>query len=71
MNHQIATAVGQQSMVAEDINRSFSTIRDAAQHNLGVLEQTAENGREIHALAQSFKALSAQFWEKYQASVSG
>lgn len=71
MNHQIATAVSQQSVVAEDINRSISTIRDAAQHNLGVLEQTAENGREIHALAQSFKALSAQFWEKYQASVSG
>lgn len=71
MNHQIATAVGQQSVVAEDINRSISTIRDTAQHNVGVLEQTAKSGREIHALAQSFKALSAQFWEKHQASVSG
>lgn len=73
MNHQIAAAVSQQGIVSEDINCSISTIRDAAQHNLEVLAQTAESGCEIHALAQSFKALSAQFWEKrnHQASVTG
>lgn len=71
MNHQIATAVSQQGSVAEDINRSISNIRDTSRNNLDVLEQTAETGREIHTLAQGFKELSAQFWEKQNPGASG
>lgn len=64
MNHQIAAAVSQQGSVAEAINRSVSNICATTRNNLDVLEQTAETGRDIHALAQGFKELSAQFWEK-------
>jgi aerotaxis receptor len=70
MSLQIATAVGQQSNVAEEINGSITRIRDASENNLIVQEQTAETGRDIHALAQGFKELSSQFWEKQQTAGS-
>jgi aerotaxis receptor len=71
MSHQIAIAVAQQGSVAEDINRSISSIRDTSANNLEVLEQTAETGRDIHTLAQGFKELSTQFWEKQNPTVAG
>jgi aerotaxis receptor len=71
MSDQIATAVAQQGSVAEDINRTISSIRDTSGNNLEVLEQTAETGRDIHELAQGFKELSSQFWEKQSPAASG
>jgi aerotaxis receptor len=70
MSLQIATAVSEQSNVAEEINNSITSIRDTSENNLIVLEQTAETGREIHALAQGFKELSSQFWDKQQTAES-
>lgn len=64
MSAQIATAVEQQSAVADEINRSITTIRDIA-------EQTMEGSRHSEAAAttmsemsHSLEQLASQFWDK-------
>ncbi|MBK1674162.1 chemotaxis protein [Ectothiorhodospira shaposhnikovii] len=64
MSTQIATAVNQQSMVSEEINRSITRIRESADSN-------ARDSRSIEALAVGVAGLSGelrlladQFWIK-------
>lgn len=62
MNIQIASAVEQQSAVAEDINRNVSSINDAATHSaeslVGARESTGELSEvagRLHELAERFR----------------
>ncbi|SEQ05954.1 aerotaxis receptor [Ectothiorhodospira magna] len=64
MSTQIATAVNEQSLVSEEINRSITRIREAADSN-------ARDSRNIEALAvgvaglaEELRLLATHFWEK-------
>ncbi|MCG5500942.1 methyl-accepting chemotaxis protein [Ectothiorhodospira lacustris] len=66
MSTQIATAVNEQSVVSEEINRSITRIREAADSN-------ARDSRSIEALAvgvaglaSELRLLAAHFWSKKQ-----
>ncbi|MCG5514028.1 PAS domain-containing methyl-accepting chemotaxis protein [Ectothiorhodospira shaposhnikovii] len=66
MSTQIATAVNEQSLVSEEINRSITRIREAADSN-------ARDSRSIEALAvgvaglaSELRLLAAHFWDKKQ-----
>jgi aerotaxis receptor len=62
MSAQIATAVEQQSEVAEEINRSVFNIRDMSQQNLSAVEQSSETSRTMLGIATGFGELAQQFW---------
>ncbi|HBZ93701.1 MAG TPA: methyl-accepting chemotaxis protein, partial [Pseudomonas sp.] len=62
MNQQIAAAAEQQTAVAEEINRSVTSIRDIADQSAMAMDETAsssiqlaELGRELHAMAGQFR----------------
>ncbi|NKN32582.1 methyl-accepting chemotaxis protein [Marichromatium bheemlicum] len=62
MTTQIATAVEEQSAVSEEVNRSITNIRQAADGNAattGEIEHTAE---ALATLAEEMRVLSEQFW---------
>ncbi|QPR87438.1 methyl-accepting chemotaxis protein [Aeromonas hydrophila] len=61
MNEQIARAAQEQSGVADEINRNVSNIRDVS-HTIRVeAASSAENGRELSALADKQQQLVGQF----------
>jgi aerotaxis receptor len=62
MSAQIATAVEQQSEVADEINRSVFNIRDMSQQNLSAVEQSSETSRTMLGIATGFGELAQQFW---------
>ena len=64
MSAQIATAVEEQSAVAEEINRSIITIRDIAENTLRDASQTEQSASEMNQMAEDMEILAAQFWEK-------
>ena len=64
MSAQIATAVEEQSAVAEEINRSITTIRDIAEHTLQEAGQTEQSAAKVNSMAQDLEILAAQFWKK-------
>ncbi|MDT4854503.1 IS66 family transposase ISPsy43 [compost metagenome] len=62
MNQQIAAAAEQQSAVAEEINRSVTSIRDIADQSAAAMDETAsssirlaELGRELQGIAGHFR----------------
>lgn len=61
MNEQIARAAQEQSRVAEEINRNVSNIRDVGNTIRGEAATSAENGRELSALADKQQQLMGQF----------
>ena len=64
MSAQIATAVEEQSSVAEEINRSVMTIRDIAEHTMQDARDTESAAGEMNAMAEDLEVLAAQFWDK-------
>lgn len=64
MNTRIATAVEQQGTVSEDINRSISSIRDAADQNVKTGQKNYENADFVSNLSTALSDLSRQFWER-------
>jgi methyl-accepting chemotaxis protein len=61
MNEQIARAAQEQSGVADEINRNVSNIRDVSHTIRAEAASTAENGRELSALADKQQQLVGQF----------
>jgi len=67
MNVQTASAVEQQSSVAQEIDRSINAINLMSEQNLEAAEQSAEAGRHVLQVATDFNALAAQFWQRAKA----
>lgn len=61
MNAQIATAAEEQSVVAEEINRSVVSISDVAGENLVGAERAATANEKVAHLADELKELTARF----------
>ena len=61
MNEQIARAAQEQSGVADEINRNVSNIRDVSHTIRAEAATSAENGRELSALADKQQQLVGQF----------
>lgn len=64
MNTQIASAVEQQSAVADEINKSIYTIRDMSEQNLNAATSSNRTGQDMLSISNGFSELSAQFWAK-------
>jgi aerotaxis receptor len=62
MNIQIATAVEQQSVVANEINQSIFNIRDMSEINLSSLVINTKTSEEILIISKGLSDLSSQFW---------
>ncbi len=61
MNQQIAAAAEQQSSVAEEINRSVSTIRHSADQSSLAMTGSAANSVELASLSQQLQAMVGHF----------
>ncbi|WP_421185123.1 methyl-accepting chemotaxis protein [Aeromonas hydrophila] len=61
MNEQIARAAQEQSGVADEINRNVINIRDVSHTIRAEAASSAENGRELSALADKQQQLVGQF----------
>jgi methyl-accepting chemotaxis protein len=62
MNTQIAAAVEQQGAVSESINRSISSIRDAADANVSTGQNNRKSAGEVARLTTALHELAQQFW---------
>lgn len=71
MNTQIAAAVEQQSAVSENINRSISNIRDAADINVQTGENNLHSAMSVAQLTNALSELAQQFWEKRNERATG
>jgi len=60
----IASAVEQQSVVAEQISQNIVSIRDASESNLHSMECTATVSDTMHGTFNEFQSLAKQFWQK-------
>ena len=58
MNQQIATASEEQSVVAEQINRSVLNVRDVSDQTSAASEQTAMSSGELEQLGQQLRGWS-------------
>ncbi|WP_107330628.1 HAMP domain-containing methyl-accepting chemotaxis protein [Metapseudomonas otitidis] len=61
MNQQIAAAAEQQTAVAEEINRSVTSIRDIADQSAEAMEETATSSTRLAALGRDLQAMAAHF----------
>ncbi|AFI85373.1 methyl-accepting chemotaxis protein [Methylophaga nitratireducenticrescens] len=64
MTTQIASAVEQQSAVAEEISKSIHNIRDSSGNNVREADNTVSISSHMMALTTNFESLAAQFWAK-------
>lgn len=64
LNSQIAASVDEQGSVAEEINQSVISIRNAAQANMDASSETEASSTSLNDLAQELKSLAEQFWNK-------
>ncbi|WP_299177830.1 PAS domain-containing methyl-accepting chemotaxis protein [uncultured Neptuniibacter sp.] len=64
MNTQIASAVEQQSAVADEINRSVYSIRDMSEQNMTAVTTSSQTSEQMLDISRDFSELSAQFWAK-------
>jgi len=61
MNQQIAAAAEQQSAVAEEINRSVTSIRDIADQSALAMEETASSSTQLASLGRDLQAMAGHF----------
>ncbi|MEJ5863983.1 methyl-accepting chemotaxis protein [Pseudomonas farsensis] len=61
MNQQIATASEQQSVVAEQINRSVMNVRDVSDKTSEASERTAASSSELGELGQELRGMVGKF----------
>ncbi|TDO98985.1 methyl-accepting chemotaxis protein [Marinomonas balearica] len=64
MSVQMATAVDQQSSVSDEINRSISNIRTAANTNVKNGQTNVKSAGSVSELSSSLSELAQQFWDK-------
>jgi methyl-accepting chemotaxis protein/aerotaxis receptor len=64
MNRQIAAAVERQGAASENINRSISSIRDAADMNVRTAQDNRNRAVEMARLTANLDALTHQLWVK-------
>jgi aerotaxis receptor len=64
MNIQTASAVEQQSRVAQEIARSIDAIKRMSEQNLEAADLSAQTGHHLVQLATDFSTLAAQFWQR-------
>ncbi|ATP52473.1 hypothetical protein CR512_25305 [Pseudomonas putida] len=61
MNQQIATASEEQSVVAEQINRSVLNVRDVSDQTSAASEQTAASSGELEQLGRQLRGMVGRF----------
>ncbi len=61
MNQQIAAAAEQQSAVAEEINRSVTSIRDIADQSAVAMDETATSSVRLARLGQELQGMAGHF----------
>ena len=61
MNHQIATAAEQQTVVAEEINRSVLNVRDISEQTAGASDETAASSVELARLGNELQVMVSHF----------
>ena len=61
MNQQIAAAAEQQSAVAEEINRSVTSIRDIADQSATAMDETAASSIQLAELGRELQGMAGQF----------
>nr|WP_271407934.1 methyl-accepting chemotaxis protein [Pseudomonas sp. Q1-7] len=61
MNQQIAAAAEQQSAVAEEINRSVTSIRDIADQSALAMDETASSSVQLAHLGSELQGMAASF----------
>ncbi|MDE3739655.1 methyl-accepting chemotaxis protein [Pseudomonas resinovorans] len=61
MNQQIAAAAEQQSAVAEEINRSVTSIRDIADQSAMAMDETATSSVQLARLGQELQGMAGHF----------
>jgi len=61
MNMQIATAAEEQSLVADEINRSVVNVNGIADQSAAAVEETSAASAELAQLGQALQGLVGQF----------
>lgn len=61
MNQQIAAAAEQQTAVAEEINRSVTSIRDIADQSATAMDETAASSIQLAELGRELQGMARQF----------
>lgn len=61
MNQQIAAAAEQQTAVAEEINRSVTSIRDIADQSATAMDETAASSIQLAELGRELQGMAAHF----------
>jgi methyl-accepting chemotaxis protein len=61
MNQQIAAAAEQQSAVAEEINRSVTSIRDIADQSAAAMDETASSSIQLTELGRELQGMAGHF----------
>lgn len=61
MNAQIASAVEEQSSVAEDVNRNISAISEVSEQNAAATNQITASSEELARMATNLQTMIAQF----------
>jgi len=64
MSTNIATAVEQQSAVAEEINRSILTIRDVSDKTMDGAHNSEEATKNMVDMSRGLEVLAGEFWSK-------
>ena len=59
--HQIAAAAEQQTAVAEEINRSVTSIRDIADQSATAMDETAASSIQLAELGRELQGMARQF----------
>ena len=61
MNQQIAAAAEEQTAVAEDINRSVTSIRDLGEQSAAAMDENAGSSQQLAALGRELQGMAAHF----------
>ncbi len=66
MSLQIASAVEQQSLVSEDINRNIISIRQASEQSVTAGQRGHSTASDVAGLAEDLRRLAEEFWCRRQ-----
>ncbi|MGE8410550.1 MAG: PAS domain-containing methyl-accepting chemotaxis protein [Pseudomonas sp.] len=66
MSLQIASAVEQQSLVSEDINRNIISIRQASEQSVSAGQRGHSTASDVAGLAEDLRRLAEEFWCRRQ-----
>jgi len=66
MSMQIASAVEQQSLVSEDINRNIISIRQASEQSVTAGQRGHSTASDVAGLAEDLRRLAEEFWCRRQ-----